>query len=48
MRDISHTGNEWQQISTAPVDGDLELAVIDHDGVHALAAHGLTLTMQAL
>lgn len=26
----------WQPISTAPFDRDLELAVIDHDGPHAL------------
>jgi hypothetical protein len=26
----------WQQISTAPPGRDLELAVIDGDGVHAL------------
>jgi hypothetical protein len=26
----------WQQISTAPVGCDLELAVIDGDGVHSL------------
>jgi hypothetical protein len=28
---------EWQPISTAPFDRDLELAVIDDDGAHALA-----------
>lgn len=27
---------EWQTISTAPFDRDLELAVIDADGQHAL------------
>ena len=26
----------WQQVSTAPFDRDLELAVIDDDGAHAL------------
>jgi len=26
----------WQQITTAPFDRDLELAVIDADGPHAL------------
>jgi hypothetical protein len=28
--------NNWQPISTAPFDRDLELAVIDDDGPHAL------------
>jgi len=28
---------EWQRIPTAPFDRDLELAVIDYDGTHALA-----------
>ncbi len=27
---------EWQPIATAPFDRDLEVAVIDYDGVHAL------------
>jgi len=27
---------EWQPISTAPFDRDLELAVITYDGTHAL------------
>ena len=27
---------EWQPIATAPIDRDLELAVLDDDGVHAL------------
>jgi hypothetical protein len=27
---------EWQPISTAPFDRDLELAVIDDEGPHAL------------
>jgi len=26
----------WQSISSAPFDRDLELAVIDRDGLHAL------------
>lgn len=26
----------WEQISSAPFDRDLELAVLDRDGVHAL------------
>ena len=26
----------WQPIATAPFDADLELAVIDDDGAHAL------------
>jgi hypothetical protein len=26
----------WQQVSSAPFDRDLELAVIDNDGLHAL------------
>jgi hypothetical protein len=28
---------DWQPISTAPFDRDLELAVIDREGPHALA-----------
>jgi hypothetical protein len=28
---------EWQPIATAPFDRDLELAVIDYDGLHTLA-----------
>jgi hypothetical protein len=31
-----HHGQVWQPISTAPFDGDLELAVIESDGPHAL------------
>ena len=27
---------EWQSIKSAPFDCDLELAVINHDGVHGL------------
>ncbi len=27
---------EWQPITTAPFDRDLELAVINYDGTHAL------------
>jgi hypothetical protein len=26
----------WQAVSSAPFDRELELAVIDHDGTHAL------------
>jgi len=26
----------WEHVSTAPFDRDLELAVIDNDGLHAL------------
>ena len=26
----------WESIASAPLDGDLELAVIDDDGPHAL------------
>ena len=26
----------WRPIATAPMDGDLELAVLDEDGPHAL------------
>jgi len=28
---------EWKRISTAPFDRDVELAVIDNEGVHALS-----------
>jgi len=28
---------QWQPIATAPFDSDLELAVIDEDGQHALS-----------
>ena len=34
LADPSQMG--WQMISTAPFDRDLELAVIDAEGVHAL------------
>jgi hypothetical protein len=27
---------EWKPVASAPFDRDLELAVISHDGVHAL------------
>ena len=33
---MSGRDNEWQPISTAPFDRDLELAVINYGGVHAL------------
>ena len=32
----AQTVNMWQPISTAPFDRDLQLAVIDQDGPHAL------------
>jgi hypothetical protein len=32
-----HHDQVWQPISTAPFDGDLELAVVESDGPHALA-----------
>ncbi len=32
----NHVIVEWQPIETAPYDVDLALAVIDHEGVHAL------------
>ncbi len=31
-----HSPHGWQPIATAPFDRDLELAVIDRDGPHAL------------
>jgi hypothetical protein len=31
-----HQGGVWQPIATAPYDRDLELAVIDQEGPHAL------------
>jgi hypothetical protein len=31
-----HAQMEWQAISTAPFDRELELAVLDRGGVHAL------------
>ena len=33
---ISQESDGWRQIATAPFDHDLELAVIDYEGVHAL------------
>jgi hypothetical protein len=30
------SGGDWQPISTAPFDCDIELAVIDYQGTHAL------------
>jgi hypothetical protein len=35
-REATETVKMWQIISTAPFDRDLELAVIDGDGAHAL------------
>jgi hypothetical protein len=29
-------GMDWQTVATAPFDSDLELAVIDYNGTHAL------------
>jgi hypothetical protein len=31
-----HLQMEWQKITTAPFDRDLELAVLDYDGTHSL------------
>ncbi len=28
---------DWQPVTSAPFDRDLEVAVIDYEGVHALA-----------
>ena len=36
MRFMSDRDSEWQRISTAPFDRDLELAVIIYGRVHAL------------
>ena len=33
---LSHIRKMWQHISTAPYDRDIELAVIDGEGPHAL------------
>ena len=33
---LHNLGDVWQPISNAPFDRDLELAVIDRDGPHAL------------
>jgi hypothetical protein len=33
---VTHQNRVWQPISTAPFDRDLELAVIERDGPHAL------------
>jgi hypothetical protein len=32
----NHSGMGWKPIASAPFDRDLELAVIDYDGPHAL------------
>ncbi|UFX45424.1 hypothetical protein HAP47_0001445 [Bradyrhizobium sp. 41S5] len=34
---FDHFAMGWQTISTAPFDRDLELAVLDDEGTHALA-----------
>ena len=36
IRDTGCGNYMWYKISTAPFDRDLELAVIDDDGVHAI------------
>jgi hypothetical protein len=34
--DMSQNSVGWQSISSAPFDRDLEVAIIDYDGTHAL------------
>jgi hypothetical protein len=34
--ELSDTDPEWQTMATVPCDRDLELAVIDADGIHRL------------
>jgi hypothetical protein len=38
---------EWQPITTAPFDRDLELAVIDYEGPHSLVFPGGRQTSKA-
>ena len=33
---LEKNAGEWQPISTAPLDCDLELAIFNYDGIHAL------------
>ncbi len=35
---LEYESDGWLPIASAPLDRDLELAVVDHDGVHALVA----------
>jgi len=35
-QNATHTSTMWQSVTSAPFDCDLELAVIDRDGPHAL------------
>ena len=36
MNPASEKDTEWHRIADAPFDRDLELAIIDYNGVHAL------------
>jgi hypothetical protein len=36
MSTINDVSEDWERIATAPFDRDLELAILDFDGTHAL------------